>query len=141
MKHEEDIKPKNLSIHDFLVRKTGVKLMIDESIVEKVISHEKKGVKEALKVCYEVEMSGFGKFYLSLPKLHKRIIRQERMVSTLLNNPSVGEDEKLKRNLEIAQRELAYYKARLKGYEDRLKGDNGGTEELLLPSQGVEGGD
>lgn len=139
--HEEDIKPKNLSLHDFLIRKTGVKLMIDETIVEKVIAHEKKSIKDAFRIYHEVEMSGFGKFYISKIKLHKRIERQERIVSALTKKLSIGEDEGVRRNFDIAQRELTYYKARSEGYENRHKGNNRGSKKLLLSSEGVEGGD
>lgn len=138
----DDIKPKNLKLHDFLIRKTGVKLMIDETIVDKVISHEKKGINQALKEKSEVEMSGFGKFYLSLPKLHKRIKRQGEIIDILMKRleKDAGNQEFI-RNLGIAEGELLYYKNRLKIYEDRHKGATSGNKELLFPSQGVEGTD
>lgn len=137
--HEEDIKPKSLPLHDFLVRKTGVKLMIDETIVEKVIAHEKKGIRDAFRFSHEVEISGFGKFYISSPKLHKRIIRQERMVVALTKRATRGED--VTRNLGIAQSELQYYKSVLEGYEDRYRRNIGRGKKRTLLTEGAEGED
>lgn len=113
--NREDIKPKNLKLHDFLVRKTAVQVMIDETIVEKIISHEKKSINNAFKVHNQVEISGFGKLVISQIKLKKKISKSERILSALqgrLQNDLLNPDTLTK--IELINNELAYFRARLK---------------------------
>lgn len=113
--NREDIKPSKLKLHDFLVRKTAVQVMIDETIVEKVISHEKKEVNNAFKIHKEVEISGFGKFTISQVKLRKKIVKVERILENLekkLNIDSGNPDIIIK--IDFAKADLIYYKSRLK---------------------------
>lgn len=114
-----DIKPKNLKLHDFLVRKMAVKMMLPEKWIDTVISDEKKGINEALKRYQEVEISGFGKFILSQIKLRKKIVSLERILNALQcrylddpNNPDTIS------KLELTHKEMIYYKSKLKQNEN-----------------------
>lgn len=140
--NRDDIKPKNLSIHEFLLRKTAVKMMISESIVEKVITHEKKSINGAFKTKNEVEISGFGKFTISQVKLKKKIKKLGKTLSTLqqrnLNDPN-NPDTIFK--LQLTHKELDYFYSKLKPDENRPEGDSGGHQECSLPSQGDQATD
>lgn len=113
--NQQDIKPKNLKLHDFLVRKMAVKMMLPEEWIDKVIGHEKKGINEALKSHHQVEISGFGKFVLSQVKLKKKIIGLEKALAInhqrVLDNPA---NEEAKGKIEIFEKEIQYHKSKLK---------------------------
>lgn len=115
MGNREDIKPKNLKLHDFLVRKIAVKNMLSETVVEKILSHEKKSINSAFKVKNEVEISGFGKFNISQVKLAKKIKNVEkileRLKAKLILLPG---DEDVVAKIEFSNRELEYFRARIK---------------------------
>lgn len=115
MNSREDIKPKNLKLHDFLVRKTAVKNMIDEALVEKIISHEMKSINAAFRTKDQVEISGFGKFNISQVKLAKKIKRVEEIMRRLLAKleKSPG-DEDILAKIDLSERELVYFRQRVK---------------------------
>lgn len=115
----EDIKPKNLKLHDFLARKTAVKLMLSEHIVEKVLVHEKKGVNTAFKQYNQVEVSGFGKFEISQIKLAKEINKAQQILSALQrrhsNLPTDQEPPiELVNKLKVTQDNLDYFRSKVK---------------------------
>lgn len=128
-------------LHDTLVRRTSVKAMQSEYIVEKIISHQHKSINKAFKRTHEVEISGFCKFLLSQTKLKKKIKRTEYMLSTfqkkLSSNP---EDEEAKSWIEINQRIISELKLKLKD-EDRFQGSGRGNKELLFPQGGDQEAD
>lgn len=138
---QDDIKPKNLELHDFLIRKTAVKLMIDETIVDKVISNEKKSINKAFKTYSEVEISGFGKFFISQVKTRKKLVTlnniltalQKKHVATPLGE-EVNPDIIIK--IEFTHKEIAHYESKLKSDEDRFKGNIGGSKEQPLSRKG-----
>lgn len=66
-------KPISLSVKDFLIRKMAVKLMLDETIIDAVISHQFISANEALTNNKSIEISGFGKFYFNQKKANKRM--------------------------------------------------------------------
>lgn len=74
----EVIAPEKLK--DVLITRTAIRTLKPESVVEKVISHQFKGARDAVKVHAQVEISGFGKFLLSQPKLIKKILRHEQLL-------------------------------------------------------------
>lgn len=115
MGNREDIKPKNLKLHDFLVRKIAVKNMLSETVVDKILSHEKKSINSAFKVKNEVEVSGFGKFSISQVKLAKKIRNAEKILERLhAKLILLPGDEDLLAKVEFTHRELDYYRARVK---------------------------
>lgn len=133
---------RKLELHDLLVRKTAVKTMLMEGVVETILSHEKKGVNMALRTLNEVEISGFGKLYLSQVKLRNRLKYLETAIektkAKLLLLPTDG---KLMEQLEWMERDFAELKTKVIPDEDRLQGTDGGGEEHILPSLGDQGGD
>jgi len=111
--------------------------MIDETVVEKVISFEKRGIHQALKEFTEVEISGFGKLFISPVKLHKRIKKQLYIIECLEAKAARGED--VTRGMEIATRDLEFYQKKLGDYENRCTGNIRGSKEYPLSSERVEG--
>lgn len=140
MINREDIKPKNLTVHEFLLRRAAVKLMVSEHIVEKVLSHEKKSINQAFKRCNEIEVSGFGKFTISQVKLTKKITKLTKIIGFL---EAKVQTEEIVKKLESCRITLQYYIARVKltQHENRPKRVSRRIEEHLFPLQGTEGGD
>lgn len=123
-------RPKNLKLHNFLVRKTAVKTMLMEDIVEIILSHEKRGVNNALRHLGEVELSGFGKFYLSQVKLRKKLMSLEKLGAAteveLLSDPT---NTLLSKKRESINEDLNYLRTKVKIDETGYKrADRGGKE-------------
>ncbi len=114
-------KPKNLSHHDYLVRKVAVRVMKGEEIVAKVISHSFKEAHAALKVHSEVEISGFGKFYISQVKLKNRIATCQTIITRLLAKHEDHLAKGMGEEAELDLKKLESTKATLKYYLERLK--------------------
>jgi nucleoid DNA-binding protein len=70
-------KPRKLSHKDFIIRKLAVKLMIPESEVEQVISHNYQYMNNAVHNVCEMELSGFGRLYFNISKAKRDLIRIE----------------------------------------------------------------
>lgn len=134
-------RPKTLKLHDFLIRKTAVKTMQMEEVIEKVVSHEKREINNALRTLTQVEISGFGKLYLSPVKLRNKLKYLtgaiERDKAKLLLSPG---DEGIIKALEWMKRDFKYLKTKVK-YEDRSEGVSGGDKEQLPPSLPTQGED
>lgn len=135
----EDVRPKKLNLHELLVRKTAVKVMKPEGWVESIISFEKKEANKATQLHNTVEISGFGKFYLSRNKLVKRITTVERILGHLEAKEASPERD---RKIAYSKVDLEYYYKRLKSLPDvGYKRNNGGDKEYLSTPEGVEGSD
>jgi nucleoid DNA-binding protein len=65
------MKPINMAIKDFLIRKLSTEIMIPEKIIDAVIRHEFSTAVKALKENNSVEISGLGKFLFKEPKAKK----------------------------------------------------------------------
>ena len=81
-------KPISLSVKDYIIRKMSVKLMMNEDVIQSVISHQFQSAYEAMPKNKSIELSGFGKFYFNMPKAIKKM---EKML---------GQTESLKRQLD-----------------------------------------
>lgn len=83
------IKPKSLSVKDFLIRKMSIKLNMSEQIIEKIISHQFQSASEAMVINKSVEISGFGKFFFNDKKAvtrMKRNISKKEVFTAIMNN-------------------------------------------------------
>jgi len=74
----EVVAPEKLK--DVLITRTAIRTLKSEAAVEKVISHQFRSARDAMRVYAEVEISGFGKYLLSQSKLRRKILRQEEML-------------------------------------------------------------
>lgn len=82
---------------DLLVRKLAVKLNIDETIVDKIITHQFQGAAQAMKVCNSVEISGFGKFVFNVKRAQRRINKKEALINFYTNTiDDVNKSETMK---------------------------------------------
>jgi nucleoid DNA-binding protein len=66
-------KPISLSVKDYIIRKMGVKLMVNEKVIDTVISHQFSSANDALKDNKSVEVTGFGKFMFNQGKANKKM--------------------------------------------------------------------
>lgn len=97
-------KPKSLSVKDYLIRKTAPKIMIPESTLDAVISHNYKYLYNLMDSKTEVEIVGFGRLYFNTNKARKTL---NSVIKKLEKEPS-NELLEFKKNLEakINQHEL-----------------------------------
>jgi len=68
-------RPTTLTIKQFLIRKLAVDIMVPESIIESVITHQFSSALNALPTNNSIEISGFGKFVFKLKIAQKKLIR------------------------------------------------------------------
>lgn len=55
-------KPTSLSVTDFIVRRLGVKFMLEEDTIRKIVAFQGSHANKATQTNNQVEFSGFGKF-------------------------------------------------------------------------------
>jgi hypothetical protein len=70
---EMDVKPRSMSMKDYLVRVLAVKMMMAEKTIETVINHQFQSSSEAMLNNGSVEISGFGKFYFNKKKAQNKL--------------------------------------------------------------------
>jgi hypothetical protein len=87
-------KPASMSLTDFFTKKTAVKTLTSESIVDAVIKHQWKSANEAVKTNNEIEISGIGRFYVSKAKVRKRLIKLEEIQRAYAKIIETSDDEK-----------------------------------------------
>ena len=71
------MKPPNMNIKDYLIKKIAVNKVIEnkliaEKIIHKVIGHQFDSANDAIHKYNSVEFSGFGKFVFNINKAKKR---------------------------------------------------------------------
>jgi len=81
-------------LKDVLISKTATKLSCSEDTVDKVIGFQFKEAKDAFKQYSEVEISGFGKFTISQPKVRRKLRRMMDLHELTIGR-MVREDETL----------------------------------------------
>ncbi len=72
-----------MTILELITRKVSVQTMIAEEIIDKVINHQWKSVKKALKTNNSVEITGLGTFLVRPYKLLKEIEKNKTMIEKL----------------------------------------------------------
>lgn len=66
-------KPTSLSVTDFIIRRLGVKLMMDEELIGKIVSFQGEHANKATQTNNQIEFSGFGKFIFYEKGAKKRL--------------------------------------------------------------------
>src|SRR6266542_5706764 len=74
-------KPANMSLKDFLILKASQQLEIEECIVDRVISWSFEKANKATQLHSEIEISGFGKMFISQPKTKRRIKKLDNILN------------------------------------------------------------
>lgn len=110
-------------LKDVLITRTAIKTLQQEDIIEKVVSHEFKSAKDALKIYREVEISGFGKFIIYPKKLTKKINKKleikARIDWQLANGDlSVEKREDYLIKSEAIEEEITYLKTKIEDNEN-----------------------
>ena len=93
-------KPISLSVKDFLVRKMAVKLMVSESVIDAVVTHQLKSAMTAMKKPENnsVELAGFGKFLFNAEKAKKKYIKnlsKAEYFGSLEKDESLSEEKRI----------------------------------------------
>ncbi len=79
-------KPKSMSLSNFFIKKTAIKTLVPESVVDLVIKDQWKQLNDAIKSHEHVEheISGFGYFKISPVKLASQLNRYTKIFNALL---------------------------------------------------------
>lgn len=80
------MKPHNMHIKDYLIKKIAINKVIDdkmvsEKIINKVITHQFDFANDAMHKHNTVEFSGFGKFVFNIKKAKKKMEKIESIIS------------------------------------------------------------
>ena len=79
-----------MSIKDFLVRTLATKLMINEKVIDKVVSHQFRSAAEAMRCNSSVEISGFAKFIFNEKKAVRKLtalIKKQEIQQAIVDSP------------------------------------------------------
>jgi nucleoid DNA-binding protein len=127
-----------------LITRTAIKTLMPEDIVEKVIMFQFKDIKEAAYTHEQMEVSGFGKFLISNAKLKRKKEKLVRVLEGMAKKVKERPHEIPANRLAVwdkmtqdTQEQLEYLKTKKGGYENKYKGDTGGSMELPI----CQGGD
>ena len=112
------MKKTNISDQDLITRKVSLQLNISEDIIQKVMSYEKRSVKEALYKYNSVEMTNFGTFYIRdkmvLKEIEKRTKIKNFLVEKIADPKEASKIDTNVKKLEGLLKELDYLKTKQK---------------------------
>ena len=111
-------KPVNLSIRDYLVRTLAVKMLVNEKVIDQVISHQFSEANEALRHNDSVEISGFGKFFFNKKKAIKKMKTMHRQIEALKKHLTNPETTEHRRN--IAEQKISSLTANMEQLKPRI---------------------
>ena len=140
---EIDVKPRSMSMKDYLIRVLAVKTRTSEKTIEAVVNHQFQSANSAMREHNSVEISGFGKFYFNVKKaerhLAKLLSKKEWLEKKLTEELT---EQARNRNTVILTNVIAdiqYIESKLKtnGFQTDLRG----MEEQVDSSLGHEGED
>ncbi len=83
-----------ITLNELFIKKTAINLIIDESIIEKVIGFKWKSIHEATSKYQSIEDSGLGHWEVRPNVLERKIKQFEGMLDAY--NYILGNEEKLK---------------------------------------------
>lgn len=113
-------KPASMSPMDWFTKKTSVKTLTSESIVDAVIKHQWKSANEATKKNEEIEMAGIGKFYVSKAKVRRRVEKLEIIKRGFMKIIRESDNERL---ISATQTKLESVENRIKELKAKLNED------------------
>jgi hypothetical protein len=134
-------KPRNLSIIDFLIKKTAIRTILPESIIDQVVKDQYRQALKAFKRddIYEIELSGFGYFRPSMKKCKSHIKKIEKLLCYEdTNNNFETKDSRLIK-MEVLNKQLDIYRTKLLYYENRLERARGRSIQQISGSAMEEG--
>lgn len=120
-----------LPLRDLIVKRLAVKMRINESDVDAVITHQFKGVVKALKECDTVEIAGFGKFVFSQTKAKNMVNSMKRHLENHLTGKKLMPSH---RTVESAMEEIEGIEKRIHG--NKTKADTGGGDQSGIQDSG-----
>lgn len=78
-------RPEADRIKSILITRTAIKELISEDIVDRVINFQFKDFKDMVHEHDQIEVSGFGKFLVSMTKVEKKKIKLQKVIDNLRN--------------------------------------------------------
>lgn len=90
-----DEKPLSMSLSNFFVKKTAIKTLVPESIVEEVIRDQWKQLSRTIKSgqCWDHEISGFAYLQVSRKKLENQLVRLTKLFIKFFDAKEKAEKE------------------------------------------------
>lgn len=120
-------------VHDLLVKKTAIRTLTPESVVEKIISFQGKDASKYVRSVNQVELSGFGKFMRSQNKTKKKIDSMEKNLERMKNQlleAAGDEEEAIRKKISHTEECLIYHKTKVNEQVEGVdQADTGGDQE------------
>lgn len=82
-------KPASLTVKDFIIRQLSTRMMLEESIIKRVVDHQMEMALKAMDTEESIEFSGFGKLYFNRKKAYKKMEKLEdeiRLFTEIVND-------------------------------------------------------
>lgn len=105
-------------LKDVLITRTAIKTFQSEIVVEKIISHQFNSVREALRNRREVEITDFGKFWMSPTKVRSKVLAQSRRLTQL--QKAVDNNDLSSRKKEQSIRKIEYLLVSIKNLNRKM---------------------
>jgi nucleoid DNA-binding protein len=111
-------KPKSMTLKEFFIKKTSLKLKQSERIVELVISNQFTSLFQATSTHNSIELSGFGKFTFLQKKAHRQMDKYESQLKAFeekLSTSSTPEEQKnLQMRINTVNKNIEHLKPKLR---------------------------
>lgn len=118
-------RPEADRIKSILITRTAIKELISEDIVDRVINFQFKDFKDMVHEHDQIEVSGFGKFLVSMTKVERKKIKLQKVIDDLKNKLDTDTEMPAGRRAykeEILKNTISIFedlKTRTNGYENK----------------------
>jgi nucleoid DNA-binding protein len=140
---EIDVKPRSMSMKDYLIRVLAVKTRTSEKVIESVVNHQFQSANVAMKEHNSVELSGFGKFYFNVKKAERHLVKLNSKKEFLEKKLTEDLNEQARNRCTVSLTnviaDIQYIESKIKTNE--FQTDLRGMEEQADSSLGHEGED
>lgn len=133
---------------DVFITRTAIKTLKSEGLVKDIINFQFRDMIRALSTYSSIELTGFGKFYISQAKLKRKYAKHKRIITKLKADLVVAIEnykiQELERKILGMSEDLVYMYERFKekpNDEDQCIQHSGGMEESSVPTTKTEGVD
>jgi hypothetical protein len=106
-------KPNSLSVTDFITRRLGVKYMVDEDIISKIVAFQGAHANKATLTNNQIEFSGFGKFVFSEKRAKQALDKDLNKRDILIKAVEERGKEKDMDALKIMDNRINYIKGKI----------------------------
>lgn len=88
---------RNIPFKKWLIRRVAIDTVVDERIVDKVVSHQFEKARDAMSSSDSIELSGFGRFYFNRKKAKRKIERYKgikKLFEDVINDENTSDKKR-----------------------------------------------